>query len=100
VATALAVGGDSLSVNLTSYEEVPAVSSPATATFTADVAGDESSITWKLSYSGLMGAVQQALEEMRVPVGLKRARMALAGRDLRLEALEPPTGHRLEAKPR
>jgi hypothetical protein len=60
VATALAVGGDSLSVNLTSYEEVPAVSSPATATFTADVAGDESSITWKLSYSGLLGAVQQA----------------------------------------
>jgi hypothetical protein len=59
-ATALAVGGDSLSVNLTSYEEVPAVSSPAEATFTADVAGDESAITWKLSYSGLVGAVQQA----------------------------------------
>jgi hypothetical protein len=59
-ATALAVAGDSLSVNLTSYEEVPAVSSPATATFTADVADDESAITWTLSYSGLVGAVQQA----------------------------------------
>jgi hypothetical protein len=59
-ATALAVGGDSLSVDLTGYEEVPAVSSPATATFTADVADDESAITWKLSYSGLVGAVQQA----------------------------------------
>jgi hypothetical protein len=59
-ATALAVGGDSLSVDLTGYEEVPAVSSPATATFTAGVADDENAITWKLSYSGLVGAVQQA----------------------------------------
>ena len=60
VATALAGGGDSLSVKLTGYEEVPAVSSPATATFTATVADDESAITWKLNYAGLVGAVQQA----------------------------------------
>ncbi len=60
VATALAVGGESLSVNLTGYEEVPSVSSPATATFTADIAGDESAIGWKLTYSGLVGSVQQA----------------------------------------
>ena len=59
-ATALAVGGESLSVNLTGFEEVPSVSSQGTATFTADVAGDESSIAWKLSYSGLEGAIQQA----------------------------------------
>ena len=58
--TALAVGGDSLSVDLTGYEESPSVSSPATATFTADVADNESAITWKLSYAGLVGAVQQA----------------------------------------
>jgi hypothetical protein len=59
-ATALAVGGDSLSVDLTSYEEVPSVSSPATGTFTADIADDESAITWELSYSSLEGAIQQA----------------------------------------
>lgn len=60
VATALAVGGESLRVDLTSYEEVPAITSPATATLTADVADGESAITWKLSYSGLVGDVQQA----------------------------------------
>ncbi len=35
-----------------------------------------------------------------VAVRLERARVTLAGRDLRLETLEPPAGDRLEAKPR
>jgi hypothetical protein len=35
-----------------------------------------------------------------VAVRLQRARMTLAGGDLRLEPLEPPAGDRLEAKPR
>jgi hypothetical protein len=35
-----------------------------------------------------------------VAVRLQRARMTLAGGDLRLEALEPPAGNGLEAKPR
>jgi hypothetical protein len=45
---------------MSSYQEVPAVSSVATATFTADVAKDGRSIDWQLSYSGLEGAVQQS----------------------------------------
>jgi len=35
-----------------------------------------------------------------VAVGLKRARVPLAGRDLRLEALQPPAGDGVEAQPR
>jgi hypothetical protein len=35
-----------------------------------------------------------------VAVRLERARVTLAGGDLRLEAVEPPAGDRLEAKPR
>ena len=53
-------GFNHLSATMSSYQEVPAVSSVATATFTADVANDGQSIDWQLAYSGLEGAVQQS----------------------------------------
>ena len=42
------------------YQEVPAVSSTATGTFEAEVANDETSFNWTLSYGGLEGSVTQA----------------------------------------
>jgi len=45
---------------MSGYQEVPAVSSVASATFTADVSKDGNSIDWQLSYGGLEGAVQQS----------------------------------------
>ena len=42
------------------YQEVPAVSSTATGTFEAEVADDDSSFDWTLSYGGLEGDVAQA----------------------------------------
>jgi hypothetical protein len=42
---------------------------------------------------------QQMAVEL-VAVRLQRARVTLAGGDLRLEAVNPPAGDRLEAKPR
>jgi hypothetical protein len=53
VGIALALGGDSLEVTLRGYEEVPAVSSPGSATFEADVSSDETTIDWTLSYKDL-----------------------------------------------
>ena len=53
-------GFNHLNATMSSYQEVPSVSSGATATFTADVAADGQSIDWQLSYSGLEGAVQQS----------------------------------------
>jgi len=58
VATALALGGDSLSVTLSGYEEVPALSTPGSATFTADISGDESTINWTLDYKDLVDVTQ------------------------------------------
>ena len=45
---------------LTGYEEVPAVSTGASARFSARISNDESQVEWELSYSDLEGAVQQA----------------------------------------
>jgi hypothetical protein len=53
-------GFNHLKATMSSYQEVPSVSSGATATFTADVAKDGQSIDWQLSYGGLEGAVQQS----------------------------------------
>ena len=53
VATAIGVGGDQLNVEDTGYQEVPSLSTPARATFTAEVASDESSIAWTLSYTDI-----------------------------------------------
>jgi hypothetical protein len=49
-----------LRANLIGYEEVPSVSTPAHGKFTAVVASDEESISYELTYSDLIGTVQQA----------------------------------------
>src|SRR5262245_32659081 len=49
-----------LRANLIGYEEVPSVSTPAHARFTAVIANDEDTISYELSYSDLIGTVQQA----------------------------------------
>lgn len=53
-------GFNHLTATMSGYQEVPAVSSGATATFTADVAKDGQAIDWQLSYDGLEGTVQQS----------------------------------------
>jgi len=45
---------------LIGYEEVPAVSTVATGSFTATISPDDQSIDYELTYSGLQGTVQQA----------------------------------------
>jgi len=63
LATVLPAGADHLErlqANLIGYEEVPSVSTPAHGKFTATVADDEESIAYELTYSGLVGTVQQA----------------------------------------
>ena len=61
VATAIAVGGDNLSVTLSGYQEVPSLSSAGSATFEAQVSGDESSINWTLSYKDMANVTQAHL---------------------------------------
>jgi len=53
-------GFNHLTADLSGYQEVPAVSTGASATFSADVSNDGQSIGWQLSYSGLEGTAQQA----------------------------------------
>jgi hypothetical protein len=56
-----AQGFKNISEFLTGYEETPVpVSTPATGTFDARISKDESQIDWELSYTDLVGAVQQA----------------------------------------
>ena len=57
---AFAGGGKQLRASLDSYQEVPAVSSAASGTFHASVAGSGDEITYRLSYSDLEAAVTQA----------------------------------------
>ena len=45
---------------MSGYQEVPAVSTAGSATFTADVAGDGQSVAWELTYGGLEGNVLQS----------------------------------------
>jgi hypothetical protein len=59
-ATAIATGGESLSAKLTGYQEVPSISTGGTATFTAQISSDETSITYTLTYSNLSSSVTQA----------------------------------------
>ena len=57
----LAQGGfKRISEFLTSYEEVPSVSSTGNGEFNAQISKDGSRIDWELSYEDLEGAVQQA----------------------------------------
>ena len=60
VPVAFAADVNQVQVNLSGYEEVPAVSTAASAGFNATISDDGSRIDWELSYSGLEGAVQQA----------------------------------------
>ena len=58
---ALAQGGfKNISEFLVGYQEVPAVSTGASARFDARISNDGSQIDWQLSYADLEGAVQQA----------------------------------------
>jgi CHRD domain len=54
------LGFKHISGNMTGYQEVPSVSTGATARFTAEVNKDGDAISWQLSYSGLEGTVQQS----------------------------------------
>jgi hypothetical protein len=53
-------GGEPFEGTLTGYEEVPAVSTGASGRFDARVRVHDGKISWKLSYAGLTGDVQQA----------------------------------------
>jgi len=53
-------GFNHLTQTLSGYQEVPSVSTGASADFTADLSKDGNSITYQLSYRGLEGAVQQS----------------------------------------
>jgi hypothetical protein len=54
------LGFKHISGNMTGYQEVPSVSTGATARFTAEVNKDGDAINWELTYSGLEGDVQQS----------------------------------------
>jgi hypothetical protein len=53
-------GPEKLRADLIGYQEVPSVSTPAHGTFTAVIADDEASISYELTYSDLVGTVQQS----------------------------------------
>jgi hypothetical protein len=46
--------------HLTGFQEVPSVSTPAHGEFEAQISNDDSTIDYELTYSGLLGTVQQA----------------------------------------
>ena len=62
VATTAAAGGDGqqVSARLTGFEEVPAISTDGSGKFHARIRSSGDAIQFKLSYSNLSGAVQQA----------------------------------------
>ena len=51
---------EKLRAKLIGYQEVPSVSTPASGEFNARLSRDEQSIDYVLSYSGLVGTVQQS----------------------------------------
>ncbi len=53
-------GAETISASLSGYEEVPSVSTPASGEFKAMIGRNDQSIEYELSYSGLVGTVQQA----------------------------------------
>jgi hypothetical protein len=55
-----AFGDEKIKARLTGYEEVPSVSTPASGEFEAKISRDEGMIEYELSYSGLVGTVQQS----------------------------------------
>ena len=54
---ATAAHAENVRIDLESYQEVPAISTPGTGQFSAEIS--DTSITYELSYSGLQGAVTQ-----------------------------------------
>ncbi len=59
-AASTAAHAEQIQASLIGYEEVPAVSTPASAEFKAHISGDDGMIEYELSYSGLIGTVQQS----------------------------------------
>src|SRR6476620_6668328 len=51
---------EKIEANLTGYEEVPSVSTPASGRFKATISTDEQTIEYELSYNHLVGTVQQS----------------------------------------
>lgn len=60
VATAIATNGRNVRGNLHGYQEVPAVSTPATGSFTAQLTQGGDAISYTLTYSGLEEDATQA----------------------------------------
>lgn len=67
IATAIAAGfgvtmasAENIGTRLVGYQEVPSVSTPASGEFTARISRDDGLIEYELSYSGLVGTVQQS----------------------------------------
>lgn len=67
IATAIAAGcgatiasAENIHARLIGYQEVPAVSTPASGEFEARISPDDGLIEYELSYSGLVGTVQQS----------------------------------------
>ena len=58
--TASADGENKIRAKLTGYQEVPSVSTAASGSFVAEVAGDGQSFHYELSFSGLQGNVLQS----------------------------------------
>lgn len=58
--SASADGKDRIRAKLTGYQEVPAVSTPASGRFVADVAPDGSYFDYELTYRGLQGVITQS----------------------------------------
>jgi len=52
--------GERLHATLTGFQEVPSVVTPAHGEFKAQISSDESTIHYELTFSGLVGTVQQA----------------------------------------
>ena len=53
-------GAEEVRARLTGYQEVPSVSTPASGEFKAKISRDDGLIEYELSYSGLVGTVQQS----------------------------------------
>lgn len=58
--TIFAIGPRNIREFLTGYEEVPSISTGASAVFNARISTDESRIDYELTYTALEGAVQQS----------------------------------------
>src|SRR2546422_11066734 len=60
LAASTAARSEDLRARLIGYQEVPSVSTPASGEFKAHISRDDGLIEYELSYSGLIGTVQQS----------------------------------------